>query len=404
MAKQKRKVSMPAGIRNKMIAATSMLMVSCIMMVSSTYAWFTLSTAPEVKNISTTVAGNGSLEIALMPPDGMLGSIGTGFSSTANGGSVDLVEANKTWGNVVYLNDSSYGLNYMALNPAILNTTETDGTISVNTSNPMTIAEYGYDGRIVATNATKTTWKSYVENAEAGEKGGFSGNQYGVRVIGNAKDDTLGDTYGYIVDMAFRLNSTSASGQAGSLLLQTNPLQRIYTESVNEDTKGSGSCMTFDLKGSGVDVEKLMSAVRVTFVQDYGNIGQGNTPKVLGTAKLDVKNITKSVVDGAEKHTAKLYLYETVSGSTTVEGTTTTVTNEEKVSQENAVLIPEMQKNQSVQVSAIVWLDGASVTNSSVAAVKINETLATSTLNLQFSTNIPLNPADNNKLMSSTTE
>ena len=80
MLKTKRKVSMPAGIRNKMMAAVSMLMVSSIMMVSSTYAWFTLSTAPEVKNISTTVAGNGSLEIALMPVDGLVGSITSGFS------------------------------------------------------------------------------------------------------------------------------------------------------------------------------------------------------------------------------------------------------------------------------------------------------------------------------------
>ena len=38
-----KKFRMPAGIRNKLTAAVAMLLVSSIMMVSSTYAWFTLS-------------------------------------------------------------------------------------------------------------------------------------------------------------------------------------------------------------------------------------------------------------------------------------------------------------------------------------------------------------------------
>ena len=52
-------------IQKKLSAAILMLLVSSIMMVSSTYAWFTLSTAPEVKGIQATIGGNGNLEIAL---------------------------------------------------------------------------------------------------------------------------------------------------------------------------------------------------------------------------------------------------------------------------------------------------------------------------------------------------
>ena len=58
------------NIKNKLIAAIAMLLVSSIMMVSSTYAWFTLSTAPEVQGITTTVGANGNLEIALAHPTG----------------------------------------------------------------------------------------------------------------------------------------------------------------------------------------------------------------------------------------------------------------------------------------------------------------------------------------------
>ena len=42
-------------IKSKLMAAICMLLVSSIMMVSTTYAWFTLSTAPEVTGIQTAV-------------------------------------------------------------------------------------------------------------------------------------------------------------------------------------------------------------------------------------------------------------------------------------------------------------------------------------------------------------
>ena len=123
---KKRKVIMPAGIRNKLVAAISMLMVASIMMVSSTYAWFTLSTAPEVKGITTNVGANGNLEMMLLN--------GKSFNSTEENLGVEsstedsfsvkaLAEANVKWGNLVDLSDTSYGLDQIVLNPARLNIT-----------------------------------------------------------------------------------------------------------------------------------------------------------------------------------------------------------------------------------------------------------------------------------------
>lgn len=40
------KVKMPGSMRQKLMAAAAMLLVAAILLVSSTYAWFTLSTAP----------------------------------------------------------------------------------------------------------------------------------------------------------------------------------------------------------------------------------------------------------------------------------------------------------------------------------------------------------------------
>ena len=65
-ANRQRKVSMPIDIKKKFAAAICMLLIAAIMMISSTYAWFTLSTAPEVTGITTNVGANGNLEIALL--------------------------------------------------------------------------------------------------------------------------------------------------------------------------------------------------------------------------------------------------------------------------------------------------------------------------------------------------
>lgn len=395
MSKTKRKVSMPAGIRNKMMAAVSMLLVSSIMMVSSTYAWFTLSTAPEVKNISTTVAGNGSLEIALMPTTGMLKDITSGFSSTENGGTVALTTANTTWGNIINLSDTSYGLNKVELNPAQLNTTSEDFK-----TKPFAVPVYGFDGRIDEILAN-TALKSCEESS-------FKGNGYGVRAIGEVDNSdaagALGNTYGYVVDLAFRLNTSNNTASAdgvGKLLLQTEGVQRIYNgetdSATNEDTLGGGSYMSFNANGTGADMTKLMNAVRVTFVQDYGKSTAETTPVVLGTAKLDVANAVK----GATETKAKLYLCETTT-STDENGTATVSDNFLK--NDAAVLVNSMTKNAAVQVSAIVWLDGNAITNADVAAIKVNSAMAQATLNLQFATDVELKPANNNALYQGSAE
>ena len=60
-----KKTTMPQGsgasMRRKLYSALSMLLVSGIMMVTSSYAWFVMSTAPEVKGIQTQVGANGAL-------------------------------------------------------------------------------------------------------------------------------------------------------------------------------------------------------------------------------------------------------------------------------------------------------------------------------------------------------
>ncbi len=408
---KKKKVLMPFGLRNKLIAAISMLLVSSIMMVSSTYAWFTLSTAPEVKNISTTVAGNGSLEIALMPSDGMLGSIRNGRSTD---GTVALTTANTSWGNLIDLSDESYGLNGINLNPASLKMKENSDELLANNAKPLSIANYGMDGRIT----TLDNSKIFVTGMNTESKKFASGveNPYGVRAIGEVGvDQNLGSSYGYVIDLALRLNTSNENGEAGKLLLLTDPAQRVYGDSTNADTLGSGSSMSFSVPvDAGLKagaLKELLGAIRITFVQNYGNAGvtEDAKIKVLGTAKLDTSELYdytngKNVADAkttegsdewvvTTEGTAPIYLYKTV---TSEDGTAQEVKLNGTTEDLKAVLLTEMPKNAAQQISAIVWLDGTAVKNANVSATAAQS--LTGTLNLQFSTDIKLNPAVNTPL------
>jgi hypothetical protein len=66
---------------------------------------------------------------------------------------------------------------------------------------------------------------------------------------------------------------------------------------------------------------------------------------------------------------------------------------------ENGALT-SLTKNAAQQISAVVWLDGTVVKNSSVGTIA---TLVKSTLNLQFATDVKLVPASNKTLYGITT-
>lgn len=191
---KKRKVVMPAGIRNKMVAAVSMLLVASIMMVSSTYAWFTLSTAPEVTGITTNVGANGNLEMMLLnkasfnSTEENLG-VESGVNDSMALGNV--TEANLKWGNLVDLASQDYGLQSIVMNPARLNIKEIKQESAASSytleSALLKAPTYTSDGRVLDVDkATLTsgysdgTWK-WDETAP---------NAYGVRVIGTTSGVT----------------------------------------------------------------------------------------------------------------------------------------------------------------------------------------------------------------------
>lgn len=178
------------GLRERVMAVAMLLVVSLTMVVSASFAWITLSRAPEVTSVSTTVAANGNLEIALVDTDGVEpGESKVGDSSAAEGQSV--TGANVTWGNLVNLSDPSYGLSNIVLRPALLS----------NASNllnqPLKGADYGSDGRMELYYNEDFQFTNWVEPSN-GVDGYFKYSatpQYGVRAISTVEYTYVNNTY-----------------------------------------------------------------------------------------------------------------------------------------------------------------------------------------------------------------
>lgn len=180
MKKVKTQNETPRMGRHRLFAAASMLVIAAILLTGVTFAWLTLSLAPEVTGISTQIGANGSLEIALLNAEtrGDLSKIRTSVgSSLANNKT-----ANNSWGNLVDVNAEEYGLSAITLMPARLNIeANPSGGYSV-ADNYLLVPTYGYDGRI--TNLSGDTYgMTYGEN---GFMGSLTTPDFGVRGIGTS--------------------------------------------------------------------------------------------------------------------------------------------------------------------------------------------------------------------------
>ena len=257
MAKSK-KIRMPAGIRNKLMAAVSMLLVSTIMMVSTTYAWFTLSTAPEVTGITTSVGANGNLEMALLTSGkkgagdkveiedtfNHLDKITSAVGDSSSAAGKTALTANITWGNLVDLSDTSYGLDTINLMPARLNATAgADGAAAkVKTEHLLQTAVYGKDGRVDKLN--DQTYSSASYNSATGNWSFSNTQTYGVRAIG-ANDNLTPQQSGL---MAAKSAYTSKLNEAKNLVSATlaangnalaGAVAAMAMESTTDSTTGS---------------------------------------------------------------------------------------------------------------------------------------------------------------------
>lgn len=222
-------------LKTKLMAAISMLLVSSLMMVTSTYAWFTLSTAPEVTGITTAVGANGNLEMALLPMNADLNSLDDpNVIASAVGNSMDsatttLAQANITWGNLVDLQDNTvYGLDKISLYPAALKTENNGEKLAVN---PLERPVYGVDGRVVELKSNDVMSGIY---ASGSFNVGGADTYYGVRALGTASSMSPRQAeYRSTIQSASSSGSKAKNDVAGSLSSNGGVLAGLAVKKAN---------------------------------------------------------------------------------------------------------------------------------------------------------------------------
>ena len=178
------------ALKGKLMGAAAMLLVAATLMATASYAWFVLSTAPELTGVDTQVGANGALEIALLNDESWANLDKLDMVDIDENASPTDTDNNLTWGNLVDLSSARYGLNKITLSPSRLymdeNTVTENGKdvkkYTVNTTNLLKTPIYGEDGRVQGLSKHAALGATYDRS-----KGVFSGmNSHGVRAIGTS--------------------------------------------------------------------------------------------------------------------------------------------------------------------------------------------------------------------------
>lgn len=291
-------VRMPAGIRNKLMAAVAMLLVSSIMMVSSTYAWFTLSTAPEVTGITTSVGANGNLEMALLNTETFDNLAGIQSAVGDSSQIKTAANANITWGNLVDLSEAVYGLQNINLQPARLKFAEGSTTAIASVTGPLATPTYGKDGRVADLSGT-----TYSTVLDASGAWAFNADtqQYGVRAIG-ANDNLSPQAAGLMAAKAAysnNLNSAKSTIQ-GALSANGNALASALTslamDSTAELTTEQQAAVNALINASGTALGYIDSAYKQILLAAAANqLGDAVTYNAAAAAINDAANYSAAL-------------------------------------------------------------------------------------------------------------
>jgi len=164
-------------LKEKLVAVALLFVMTMAMLVTSTFAWLSLSLNPQVSDVSTSVASNGNLEIALA--SGTISESSAPGKSAVGDSRLETLARNLTWGNLINLNDPRYGLKNLVLRPSLLNDTNL-------IERPLYGPVYDATGRVVDmnTNFGYSSWDTLSSRFVAS-------NNLGVRAITSM---TLGES------------------------------------------------------------------------------------------------------------------------------------------------------------------------------------------------------------------
>ena len=216
-------LTMQKQVKAKLMSAVALLLVSAILLSTSTYAWFVLSTAPEVSEMKTTAGANGALAIALQSTDATSGQRVEEITNRVGDSGSDA--ANTTWGGLVDLTEN-YGLEKISLSPARLNADTKTSMVQKGT--PLSIPQFGADGRVSTLTPMGTVYY------DAGRDSFVEGTNYGVNIVG--KRDTLngaGASITRTMDRQWLINTSTAK-----INTMRAEMQASLGQAVTDNSKG----------------------------------------------------------------------------------------------------------------------------------------------------------------------
>lgn len=279
-------------MKERVIAVAMLLVVSISMMVSSTFAWITLSRSPEVSGMETTFATNGNLEIALSDTDGLEPD-----ETAVGDGGQDVTLSNVTWGNLVNLSSSSYGLDQLTLRPAILNA----GSLS---KSPLYSVTYGGDGRIddIISDFAFTNYETK-DGASAFFVPEDGQTKYGVRAISSV-------TYSSVSGDAQLVNLNNAVSRAFSLAVLD--FQTLYgnKDYMNSITNLAGVYLTYRMDDVDQDCTGYVEKI-YTMMCDYSE-----TLNLIGDTMLAIANLHHFIYCNQNNETYNAFTREELNAGT----------------------------------------------------------------------------------------
>ena len=267
-------ISKPKTIRGKLITTVCMLLIAAVMLATTSYAWFVLSTAPEVTGIDTSIGANGALEIWLN-----------------DGGEINS-------GNIVRLG-AEYGLDQIILLPSVLD--NTDGQLGAGY---LLVPQYHADG-----------YYDGVSQAGSAAAGTFNGESFlandgtGVRGVGAASGMTPREAAYRNAKNAASTNSKLAStAAAGSLNTHGGALVTILVTKLANNYADSDVVYTlaqgYALYATVDALDKALGYIETAYEQMLIALSASAlvTPDVYATVKADFESgeltIGKIVEDG----------------------------------------------------------------------------------------------------------
>ena len=279
------KAALP-GLKERVLAVALLLVMSAAMMTSATFAWLTLSRAPEISNVTTNVAANGNLEIALVRPDGSEpAESAVGDSSAAEGNNV--VNANLTWGNLVNLSDESYGLSNIVLRPALL------GNTNNLLEQPLKGVDYGSDGRVQLYYNEDFQFTNWVGPKE-GNPGFFEFNKdpkYGVRALSTVKYEYVNNNYFQFTQLMQHVDSSyeAVDGDYQAMLTYDSKVDQYDYISALAGLIGDFMTDKLNDKNGSTNISKYMDEVYY-LLKDFEAVMDSFIDPVVALANAQVYN------------------------------------------------------------------------------------------------------------------